>query len=104
MTVWVKAVLPGMTETFSCWTMFPAAWSHSPGRGDVVGEGAIPALDERDAPVLLPVGADAVGDRLPPLQAARREVVAGRGRAEERGLQDPGKRRVGGLVRPHDGA
>ena len=28
MTVWVNAVLPGTTETFSCWTMFPAAWSH----------------------------------------------------------------------------
>ena len=40
-------------------------------RGDVVSEGAIPALDERDVSVLLPVGADSTGDRFATLQAAR---------------------------------
>ena len=43
----------------------PFAWPDA-----VVGEGAIPSLDERDAPVLFPVGADAIGDRFPALQAA----------------------------------
>ena len=31
MTAFPKAVLRGITWTFSYWTMFPAAWSHSAG-------------------------------------------------------------------------
>ena len=69
-TVCVNAVLPGTTRDVLVLDDVPGGLEPFGRRGDVVGEGAIPALDERDAPVLLPVVADAVGDRPPPFQAA----------------------------------